>query len=114
METKEEFYKVICDYYFEIAVNRIPKEYIIDLSDLITEYYYEQYQRFRIKYPKSIKRYSTFKMADLEHPSIYEMIINFFKQKIGSKYADMAKILLRKEDLWLKEFEKMMNYYHNK
>lgn len=114
MDTKEEFHKVIYDYYVDIAANRILPEYLTELSDLVTEYYYKQYQRFGIQYPKSVKRYSTFKIADLKHPFTYEKVINFFKQKTPAGYAELSKILLQKNDLELQEFEKMMNHYHNK
>ena len=114
MDTRDEFYKKIYDYYVEIATDKIPGEYITGLSDMVTNYYYEQYKRFGKQYPKSIKRYSTLKIDDLDHPSIYEMVINYFKEKLGSNYADFTKILLKKNDLDLQRIEQDIYYYHTK
>ena len=92
---------------------KIPVELLKEVCNSIADYYYAQYERFTIQYPKSIKRYSTFKVKDLEHPTSYEIIIKFFKQKFGSKYTDYTKILLGMNDDELKLFEKNREDFYN-
>lgn len=113
MDSKNEFFKIIWSYYNEIANGKIEAELIIGLSNFITDFYYDQYNRFRIQYPKSVKRYSTFQIKDLDHPITFEMIIIFFKNKLGNSYAEYSKILLKKSDIELKVFEKNREDFHN-
>lgn len=65
---KEIFHKKIEKYYLELAGKEIPKELLIGLVVKITDSQYDNYKRFRSQYPKSRKRYSEFKLRDLEHP----------------------------------------------
>ena len=106
MDTKEEFRRIIRTYYDEISIGKVSEELLGGLCDCVTDYYYKQYYRFGIQYPKSIKRYSTFQIKDLEHPATYEMIIKFLKTKLENNYSDCAKIILRMTDSELKAFEK--------
>jgi len=105
MESKGDFYKTIFRYYFEVSKNLISKELIEEVSHIVTEYYYEQYCRFSKQYPKSIKRYSSFQIKDLDHPSTFELIIKFFKKKQEDNYLEYSKILLKMTDDALKAFE---------
>jgi len=114
MDTKEEFYKVIYGYYEAIAFGKIDTEYLTELSNRITDYYYEQYQRFGSQYPKSIKRYSTFKIEDLDHSFTHDIVIKFFKEKMGVNYARFSKIILQMNDFEFQEFEKRRYEYHTK
>ncbi len=106
MDSKNDFYKTIFSYYFDVSKNLIPKEFIEEVSHIVTDYYYEQYGRFSKQYPKSIKRYSTFQIKDLDHPSTFEMVIKFFKKKQEDNYSEYSKILLKMTDDALKGFEK--------
>ena len=106
MDTKDDFYKTIYKYYCEITSDKISYELLQDLSARISDYYYEQYGRFTLKYPKSEKRYSTFQVKDLDHPKTYEIVINFFKEKLGSDYSYYTETALRMNSSELKTFEK--------
>lgn len=112
MDSKQKFFDAIYDYYVEIVGDNISPELLEELCDIITEHYYEQYTRFRKQYPKSVKRYSSFQLKDLNHPEVFEIIINFFKNKMGRKYPEYATMLLNKTLEELKEFEKNREYYH--
>ena len=106
MDTRKEFFNTICKYYKEISKNKIPEELLDGVCNCIADYYYDQYDRFTRQYPKSIKRYSTFQVKDLEHPTTFEIIINYFKGRIGTNYAEHVKVLLNKTDAKLQIFEK--------
>ena len=68
---------------------------------------------FRAQYPKSIKRYSTFQLKDLDHPQTFEMVINFFKEKLGSDYQKYSRLLLNMTETELKSFEKSRQDFYN-
>lgn len=70
----------------------------------ITDHYFEQYSRFGLQYPKSAKRYSTFKIDDLNHPDVDKMVIEYFKEKTGSRYTDFATVVL---DISFEELHKV-------
>ncbi len=71
MDSKQEFKRVIYSHYSEIAGDRVPDKILHELSETISDYYYEQYKRFGKQYPKSIKRYSSFQIKDLDHPTTF-------------------------------------------
>ncbi len=106
MDTKADFFKTIWTHYNEISQAIVPTELLDKLSDQITDHFYEQYTRFGNQYPKSKKRYSTFLIKDLEHPTTYEIVINFFKEAFGSNYSVYSKVILKMSDLELITFEK--------
>ncbi len=114
MDTNQDFYKIIYQYYSQRIGEIIPAELMKGFSEKITKYYTEQYSRFRVQYPKSAKRYSTFKIEDLDHPEVKEIIINYFKEKIGDGYSDYSVIVLNFSLEDLKEFEKNREEYYNK
>ncbi len=68
MDSRQQFFDVINDYYSNIVDDKLPPDLLIELCNKITDYYYNQYTRFGKQYPKSIKRYSTFQLKDLDHP----------------------------------------------
>ena len=114
MDSKLSFFDTINRYYTALSFEKIPPNLLTELSNIITDYYYEQYLRFGKQYPKSIKRYSTFQLKDLEHPETFELIINFFKAKVGVKYPEYATILLQMDLDKLKYFEQQRQLYHNR
>ena len=114
MDTKQDFFNVIYNHYTEKVGKRISPELLRGLSEKITDHYFEQYSGFKVQYPKSAKRYSTFKMDDLNHPNVTEMVINYFRQKAGDKYADYATIVLECSVNDLNKFEKNREDYYNK
>lgn len=113
MDSREMFFKIIWTYYNEISDEKIPAELVIGLSDCITDYYYDQYNRFRIQYPKSAKRYSSFQIKDLNHPTTFEMIIKFFKNKLENNYLEYSKIILNMTDSELRTFENNRADFYN-
>lgn len=76
------------------------------VSKAIVDYYYEQYQRFGRQYPKSIKRYSTFQLTDLDHPTTFEIIIKTLKEKIGTGYGELTLPFLKMTLDELRQFER--------
>jgi hypothetical protein len=114
MDSKEVFFKMIYKYYEDISIDQIDTNILIELSNRIADYYYEQYNRFGKQYPKSIKRYSEFQLKDLNHPTIFELIIIFFKEKFGDNYSEPSKILLNMTDSRLRDFEMNRELYHNR
>jgi hypothetical protein len=113
MESKQEFFNIIHTHYTNKLGEKLPHELLKEICENITEYYYEQYKRFRSQYPKSIKRYSSFKIKDLEHPEVYEMVIKFFKVKKGTEYSIYTMLMLNWSLDKLKEFEKQRANFHN-
>jgi len=114
MDSRKIFFEKIYKYYQDASMDKIDANYLIELSKRISDYYYEQYSRFRKQYPKSSKRYSEFKFEDLNHPETVELIINFFKEKLGDKYFAFSKVFLNMTDSQLKSFEINRELYHNK
>ena len=112
MDSIKEFHETIFRHYLPIVKDKMTIELLKEVCSSIADYYFEQYSRFTIQYPKSRKRYSTFKVIDLEHPWTYEIIIKFFKEKFGDKYSDHAKALLQITDTELKNFEKSREEFH--
>jgi hypothetical protein len=114
MQTKQEFHDIIYRYYANRIGEKISSTFLNGLTERITDHYYEQYSRFRIQYPKSVKRYSTFKIDDLEHPEVTEIVINYFKEVVGDNYAENAMIVLGLPLPELRRFEEYREAYHNK
>ena len=113
MESKQEFFNVIYSYYSEVAEGKIPSELLKELCNRLTDYYYEQYMRFRKQYPKSIKRYSTFYIKDLDHLYTFELIIKYFKEETGDNYREYSRVLLKMTEEELIEFEKKREDFYN-
>ena len=102
LESKENFFIKIQKYYTELAGDLIPADLIMELCNKITNTQYSNYERFWKQYPKSRKRYSEFKMDDLEHPSTHHEIMDFLKRKDEINYRNFSKMLLKMSD---KEFD---------
>lgn len=106
MDAKQDFFNGIHGYYLNISAGKVPLELVNEVSKVITEYYYEQYSRFGKQYPKSAKRYSSFLLKDLDHPTTFEMVIKFFKTKSGESYRVFSQQLLNMSEEELAKFEK--------
>ena len=113
MDSRQDFYKTIYEYYYEVVNGKVPTALLDEMCDRITDYYFEQYTRFREQYPKSVKRYSTFQIKDLNHPQTFEIIINYFKETTGNRYADHSMIALGWTLEKLREFEKWRQDFYN-
>ncbi len=105
MDTRVNFKQVIFNHYKNISADVIPVALLNSLSDKITDYYYDQYTRFRKQYPKSIKRYSSFQLKDIDHPQTNKIVVDFFKSELKTKYRDYSKLLLNMTDTELDNFE---------
>jgi hypothetical protein len=106
MDAKQEFFNNIHNHYVNISDSKVPLELVNELSEVVTNYYYEQYRRFWEQYPKSAKRYSTFQLKDLDHPTAFEMVIKYFKNKRSDCYRDFSQQLLNMSEEELIKFEK--------
>lgn len=106
MDAKQEFLNTIRDYYFNMSDGKVPVEFVNELSELATDFYYEQYSRFGRQYPKSVKRYTTFQLKDLDHPTTFEIVIKYFKRKTGENYRNYSRQLLNMSEDELTKFEK--------
>ena len=113
MDSQKTFYETIFEYYEKTLSNKIPLENLKEMSNEIAEYYYDQYNRFKNQYPKSIKRYSSFQTKDLIHPQTYEIIIKYYKQKIGNDYAKYSQLILNMNEAEFKAFEKNREDFYN-
>lgn len=114
MDSQENFKQAILQYYQNLAGDQVPFILVDKLSDKVTQYYYEQYLRFSKQYPKSIKRYSTFQLKDLDHPSTKKIVIEYFKNALNTEYKKYSGLLLKmtKEEIdaieqWWIDFERL-------
>lgn len=105
MDSRDNFKNAIYSHYHTISADQIPLALLDSLCDKVTDYYYDQYTRFRAKYPKSIKRYSTFYLKDIDHPQTKKIVVDFFKDKLLTEYRNYSKLLLCMSDKDLNEFE---------
>ncbi|MET4072794.1 hypothetical protein [Hymenobacter sp. UYCo722] len=112
MDSKQDFFNVIYDYYYKRVDAAIPSELLREVSERITDFYYEQYSIFRLQYPKSVKRYSSFKIDDLNHPQVFEIVIKYFKEKLSDDYSDYSSIVLELNSDELKAFEKSRQQFY--
>ncbi|KJD32043.1 hypothetical protein PK35_11410 [Tamlana nanhaiensis] len=107
IKPKQDFYSKIKEYYVGLSDNQIPIELLNQIISKVTDEIYRDYKRFWKQYPKSRKRYSTLKMDDIEHPSVYFMITDFLNEKGISKSREYSKILFKMDD---EEFNKHLDY----
>ena len=107
IKPKREFYSKIKEYYVGLSDNQIPIDLLNQIISKVTDEIYSDYKRFWKQYPKSRKRYSTLKMDDIEHPSVYFMITDFLNEKGISKSREYSKILFKMND---EEFDKHLDY----
>lgn len=106
IDSRQQFYDIIRKKYSDVIQGEISVELLDSISDGVTKYYHNQYQIFRKQHPKSIKRYSTFHLKDLDHPNTHELVIKIIKDKVGEGYESPATKFLCMELDELKEFEK--------
>ncbi|TCP22362.1 hypothetical protein EV195_11211 [Tenacibaculum skagerrakense] len=114
IEPKQEFYSKIKEYYIGIAENQIPLELLNEIILKVTDRIYSDYKRFWKQYPKSRKRYSTLKMADIENPFIHFMITDFFQEKNIAESWNFSKILFKKNEKEFNEHLEYKNWYETK
>lgn len=105
MDSIEQFQQTIYKYYKNSVSSNFPEILLDGVTRKLASDFHDQYSRFRIQYPKSIKRYSTFQIMDLEHPQTIETIINFLKSKVSSKYIDYGAELLKMSNSEVVKFE---------
>jgi hypothetical protein len=110
MDSRDKFKQAILGHYKSISVDKLPLTLLDDLCDKITDFYYDQYTRFREQYPKSIKRYSTFQLKDIDHPQTKKIVVDFLKNEIKTKYRDYSKLLLAMTD---KELDELEQWWYN-
>ena len=113
IDSEKEFFERIRKEYAQRTIGQIPAELLNIVSVKVSAYYYDQYKRFRRDHPKSIKRYSTFQIKDLDHPSTYELVINSLKEEVGNGYEKHAQIFLKMSFAELKQFEKSRQDFYD-
>lgn len=114
IEPKKNFYAEIEEYYTAISNERIPSELLTEIIEKVTDEIYSDYKRFWKQYPKSKKRYSKLKIADLEHAFVYYLITDFIKQRNLSDYRNLSMTLLKMNDKEFEEYEKRKHWYETK
>lgn len=112
MESRQDFFNSIQNYYLNLSDGKVPIEFVNELSNVVTDFYYEQYGRFGKQYPKSTKRYSCFQLKDLDHPTTFGIVIRYFKNKIGDNYRDFSRQLLKMSEDELFKFEKSREEFY--
>ncbi|PQB04341.1 hypothetical protein [Aureitalea marina] len=113
MDSRQKFLEIIRKEYSNLTLDQIKEELLDAVSIGVTDYYYKQYQRFRKQYPKSIKRYSSFHLKDLDHPTTHELIIKILKEKVGAEYKEPATKFLNMTLDEFKDFEKKREEFYN-
>jgi hypothetical protein len=114
MQSNQEFFHTIYQFYSNRVEEQLPELFLKELSEEITNYYYRQYSKYRLAYPKSVKRYSTFKLEDLDHPEVTDLVIKYFKNKIGDDYQRLTLIFQNISLDDLKYHEEYRENYNNK
>jgi hypothetical protein len=112
VESKTQFLNTIRDEYLRSTKGAVPEHLLDAVSEAVTEYYYDQYQRFTNQYPKSTKRYSTFKINDLNHPTTFEITIKTLKEKLENDYQNVALQFLNMTLDELRQFESSREQFY--
>ncbi|MEL1255913.1 hypothetical protein AAEO57_19125 [Flavobacterium sp. DGU38] len=86
----------------------------MELIDEITDSQYHSYQRFWHQYPKSRKRYSKFKLEDLDHPFTQYKITDFFRDKDSENYKAYTRVLLKMTEEEFSDYEMIKYQYEAK
>ena len=113
MDSKDQFYLEIREHYKNVARNNIPESLLDQVCTQLSDYFYDRYYRSREHNPKSVKRFSSFQTKDLDHPFTFELIVNFFKDKLGPNYKTYACLLSNVTEIELADFEKNRQDFHN-
>lgn len=111
--SRNHFHLKIKNVYDKISDRRISEDLLKTLICEVTEEQYDCYRRFWNKYPKSKKRYSNFKIEDLNHPSIHDLIIKFFKEKTPANYVVNCMIMLEMEEVSFLAYEKSRQEFYD-
>lgn len=106
MAPRSTFYNEILAHYTNKAQNCIPQSLLEELAQVVTEKLYSEYLKFRVQYPKSVKRYSMLKHEDIEHPYTLEEVVKFFKRNDRENYIPFACAALGFTKEELQSFEK--------
>lgn len=113
LDSKDVFYDKIKDYYLNSVSYTNQDNILNQLSDFLSTEFYEQYKKFRIQYPKSVKRYSTLKLSDLENPLTHDIIIRFIKNNYPTDYRDICAQLFKISATEFIEYEKKRTDFYN-
>jgi len=113
IEPKNSFFLKIEKFYSELANDKVPKEFITELSEILTESQFKSYKNSWKKYPKSRKRYSEFDVKDLNHPFVHYQIMDFFRKLPNTSYVRFSCQLLNLSETEFAEFEKRKNQFEN-
>ncbi len=113
MDSRQDFLDTIREFYLDKVEDLVPPDLLDQVSECVTDYYFAQYKRFRKQYPKSIKRYSSFQVKDLDHPTTREVVIKAIREK-EKDYEKYACIFLDVTNDELKQFEKDREAFDNK
>jgi len=112
LDSVEIFSRKIKSYYIAFVGELISDDILSEICDFLSLHFYEEYSRFRIQYPKSIKRYSTLKVSDLENPLIQDKIIKFCKTNYNKKYPEICSTLFKMSIEGLFEYEKQRTEFY--
>lgn len=112
MDSRDKFLTTIKHEYLRVTKGEVTEDKVDLVSNAVTDYYYDQYQRFEQQYPKSIKRYSTFQLKDLDHPTTFEIVIKVLKEKIGVDYEKTVLQFLNMTLEELRQFEKSRQEFY--
>ena len=113
MDSRKKFFEIINKYYCSVVGEKIPGQYLIEMSKRVADYYFDQYVRFYNQYPKSQKRYSTFDLKDIDHPSTFEIVIKFFKEIDLKNYLHYSSITLKISENEVLAFEQRRKDFYN-
>ena len=114
IEQKDLFNKKIKKYFLELSNNKIPSDLLNELVDKITDTQYINYKRFWNQYPKSRKRYSEFKIEDLENSFTQYEITDFLKLKDSENYRKYSMLLIKMAEKEFYDFEMKRYQYETK
>ncbi len=105
LDSIEGFNKNIVDY-FSNRDQSIKSEFKNKLYWNLAYKLREQYRNFRKKYPKTLKRYSTLKVEDIEHDFTLWWIIDFVKNDNEKNYKFICQTLFKMSKNEFDEYEK--------
>ena len=93
LDSREVFFKKIKSFYSKKNQKLHQKKMIEELSVFLADYFFKQYSDFRVEYPKSIKRYSSLKLSDLDNPFTHDKIISFIREKFIRDYVSFCSLI---------------------
>ena len=107
------FFNKISDYYESNSKGRIDSNLLDGLISEVAQDQCNQYRRFWYKYSKSRKRYSEYKIKDIEHPNVHDIVINYFKSKEPYNYVKNCCILLQMNSVEFFKYEKSRQDFYD-